>query len=64
MEYLAEKYPTIEYLVGHHEYRLFEDHPLWAEKDPSYRTEKSDPGERFMSAVREGVADLGLEGPP
>ena len=24
VRYLAKKYPTIEYLIGHHEYRLFE----------------------------------------
>jgi N-acetyl-anhydromuramyl-L-alanine amidase AmpD len=64
VRYLAEKYPTIRYLIGHLEYRRFEGHPLWEEIDSSYRTEKVDPGERFMAAVREGVADLGLEGPP
>lgn len=62
VRYLAERYSTIEYLIGHHEYRLFEGHPLWRELDPDYRTEKSDPGERFMSAVRDGVDDLGLKG--
>jgi N-acetyl-anhydromuramyl-L-alanine amidase AmpD len=64
VRYLAKKYPTIRYLVGHMEYRRFENHPLWLEKDTSYRTDKIDPGDRFMTAVREGVADLGLEGPP
>lgn len=64
VRYLAGKYPTIRYLIGHMEYRRFEGHPLWLEKDPDYRTEKADPGERFMTAVREAVADLGLEGPP
>ena len=37
---------------------------LWLELDESYRTEKIDPGDRFMTAVRDAVADLGLEGPP
>ena len=64
VRYLAEKHPTIEYLIGHHEYQLFEGHPLWRELDEGYRTEKIDPGERFMSAVRGEVADLGLKGPP
>lgn len=64
VRYLAEKYPTIEYLIGHMEYLAFEGHPLWLELDPDYRTEKTDPGDRFMTAVRAGVADLGLEGPP
>ena len=29
-----------------------------------FNGKKTDPGDRFMAAVREGVADLGLEGPP
>lgn len=64
VRYLAAKYPTIRYLIGHMEYLSFEGDPLWLETDPSYRTEKIDPGDRFMSAVRAAVADLGLEGPP
>lgn len=64
VRYLVAKYPTIEYLIGHHEYTAFEDHPLWRELDPEYRTSKIDPGEAFMSKVRAGVAELGLEGPP
>jgi beta-N-acetylhexosaminidase len=64
VRYLAKKYPTIEYLIGHHEYTFFEGHPLWLERDPNYRTKKTDPGERFMNAVRTQVADLGLKGPP
>jgi N-acetylmuramoyl-L-alanine amidase len=64
VRYLAKKYPTIEYLIGHHEYRLFEGHPLWLERDTAYRTTKSDPGDAFMAAVRAKVADLRLKGPP
>lgn len=63
VRYLREKYPTIEYLIGHHEYRTFEGHPLWLERDPAYRTVKNDPGDAFMSAVRAAVSDLGLKGP-
>jgi len=64
VRYLAEKYPTIQYLIGHMEYLDFEGHPLWLELDESYRTEKVDPGDRFMTTVRDAVADLRLEGPP
>jgi beta-N-acetylhexosaminidase len=64
VRYLVERYPTIQYLIGHMEYQDFVGHPLWLEQDEGYRTEKVDPGNRFMTAVREGVADLGLEGPP
>jgi N-acetylmuramoyl-L-alanine amidase len=63
VRYLAKKYPTIEYLIGHHEYRRFEGHPLWLERDSGYRTAKSDPGDAFMAAVRAEVADLRLKGP-
>jgi N-acetylmuramoyl-L-alanine amidase len=62
VRYLARNYPTIDYLIGHMEYREFEGHPLWRELDPTYRTDKIDPGERFMNAVRAAVADLGLKG--
>ena len=64
VRYLKNKYPTIDYLIGHYEYRKFEGHPLWLEVDDGYRTVKDDPGPRFMSAVRSGVADLKLMGPP
>lgn len=64
VRYLVEKYPTIQYLIGHSEYREFEGHRLWLELDDGYRTDKVDPGDRFMKAVREGVADLGLSEPP
>ena len=59
---LKEKYPCIEYLIGHYEYTLFAHHPLWKERDSTYRTEKTDPGVRFMTLLRQRVADLGLKG--
>lgn len=62
--YLKAKYPTIEYLVGHHEYRQMEHTSLWLEKDKGYRTVKSDPGEKFMSDIRDGVKCLNLKAPP
>ncbi len=58
VNYLAAKYPTIEYLVGHYEYRNFEKSRLWLERDASYRTTKKDPGERFMGLLRKAVAGL------
>ena len=64
VRYLAKKYPTIKYLIGHMEYQQFESHPLWLELDEGYRTEKTDPGDRFMTAVRDAVTELWLEGPP
>ena len=63
VKYLKQKYPNIEYLLGHHEYREMEKSPLWLEKDKGYRTEKADPGEKFMRKVRDGVNNLGLKKP-
>jgi len=64
VKYLKRKYPTIEYLIGHHEYRRMEKTPLWLEKDKGYRTVKYDPGVKFMKEVRAGVRWLGLKEPP
>jgi len=55
VKYLRAKYPTIKHLIGHHEYRGYENSPLWLEKDDGYRTTKADPGDRFMNAVRTGL---------
>ena len=48
VNYLKKKFDSIEYIVGHHEYRCFENSSLWLEKDSGYRTEKFDPGASFM----------------
>lgn len=62
--YLKGKFPTIEYLIGHHEYTQMESTPLWLEKDKGYRTVKRDPGEKFMRKVREAVGFMDLKKPP
>jgi beta-N-acetylhexosaminidase len=62
VKYLQKKFPSIEYLIGHYEYRCFEKTPLWLEKSSDYRTEKHDPSPRFMSEVRRGIS--GLKGAP
>ncbi|MEO9478025.1 MAG: peptidoglycan recognition family protein [Cyclobacteriaceae bacterium] len=58
-QYLKGKY-DIQYLIGHSEYTQFENHELWLEKDAGYRTEKSDPGEQFLSDIRAATIDLGF----
>lgn len=60
VNYLKSKY-DIDYVIGHHEYTNFEGHELWLEKDEGYRTEKSDPGEEFMSKIRAATNDLSLK---
>lgn len=57
VKYLKDKY-DIDYLIGHYEYTLFENHPLWLEKDAGYRTKKTDPGPDFMLEVRKVVNNL------
>lgn len=58
VQYLKNKYPKIDYLIGHYEYTSFEDHPLWLEIDDGYRTEKTDPGIEFMDQIRQSTATL------
>jgi beta-N-acetylhexosaminidase len=53
--YLQAKYPTISHVIGHHEYMQYEKSSLWLEKDTSYRTQKKDPGEQFMQALRSAL---------
>ncbi len=57
VKYLAKKY-DIEYIIGHHEYTLFESHKLWLEKDDGYRTKKTDPGDEFMAKVRKATTNF------
>lgn len=52
---LKRKFDTIEYVVGHYEYRCFENHELWLEVDDGYRTKKDDPSVRFMSELRSAI---------
>ena len=63
VKYLNDKY-DIEYLIGHYEYALFEDHELWLEVDEGYRTQKTDPGKQFMAEVRNAVKDLNFKPVP
>lgn len=49
---LKKQYPTIKYVIGHYEYGKFRHTNLWQEKDPQYFTKKSDPGPKFMKAIR------------
>lgn len=58
IRHLKWQYPKIQYLIGHHEYRKFEGHALWLETDSSYRTVKSDPGDKFMSRLGAEFSNL------
>ena len=63
IRYLRHKYPDVQVFLGHSEYRDLENpehpaHALFHENDPDYRTVKSDPGPRFMQALRAALTDL------
>jgi N-acetylmuramoyl-L-alanine amidase len=62
VRHLVDRYPTIEHLIGHSEYRQLERpahpaHELFHEELPAYRTKKSDPGRRFMRRLRRRLRD-------
>lgn len=59
---LKKRFPTIEYVVGHYEYRCFETDELWLEADRKYRTFKDDPSVRFMNELRANLS--GFKGAP
>ncbi len=61
VRYLKKKYPEIELLIGHYEYGRMKKTKYWLEKDDNYFTQKNDPGDIFMKAVRGRVVDLGLK---
>ncbi|MFC1743607.1 peptidoglycan recognition family protein [Candidatus Riflebacteria bacterium] len=64
IRYLVKKHTTITHLFGHHEYRKMEKHPYFKELDPKYRTNKIDPGDAFMTMVRQKIIALSLKKPP
>lgn len=61
VRYLKTKYPEIELLIGHYEYGRMKKTKYWLEKDDNYFTQKNDPGDIFMKAVRSRVVDLELK---
>lgn len=60
VRYLVAEHPSIDYLIGHSEYRHLERpihpaHELFHEELPEYRTEKRDPGRRFLKRLRRAL---------
>lgn len=51
--YLKKKYPQIETVIGHKDYLQYRKTPLWLERDPRYKTEKTDPGPTFVERVKQ-----------
>ena len=58
VKYLKEKYQSLEYMIGHHEYTHCKDSPFWLEKDKNYITVKYDPGKPFMHKLRQSLPNF------
>jgi N-acetyl-anhydromuramyl-L-alanine amidase AmpD len=56
---LVSRHP-IRYLLGHMEWKRFENSALFRELDPTYRNAKPDPGATFMRRLRAKLRPLGL----
>ena len=52
INFLKKEFDSIEYVVGHLEYRCFEKDKLWLEIDDNYRTKKDDPSVNFLNKIR------------
>jgi N-acetyl-anhydromuramyl-L-alanine amidase AmpD len=63
IKFLSKRH-SIDYVIGHYEYKLFIGHPLWKEVDPGYLTDKTDPGVDFIYKVRAGLSELNLKAIP
>lgn len=57
IQFLQNKYNTIQYVIAHYEYQDFVKSTLWLEIDDNYRTIKKDPSIRFMKALRKELQD-------
>ena len=64
IRHLKEKFPKIQYLIGHYEYTNFENSTLWMEKDKNYRTKKDDPDPEFVDEIYKAVPELRLKRKP
>lgn len=61
IRYLADKYPTIEYVWGHYQQYDAKESGLYIELVPDYDAEKIDPGPIFMRGLKEGLKDVNLK---
>lgn len=63
IEFLVDKYPSIEYMIGHDEYNdtTLPHYKLFRSLNPAYKPYgKIDPGPAFMSKLRKRLADDGV----
>lgn len=55
IRYLHEKYPSISYVFGHYQQDIARETGLYRENVAGYRSVKSDPGPKFMEALKENL---------
>jgi N-acetyl-anhydromuramyl-L-alanine amidase AmpD len=63
IRFLADKYPTIQYMIGHHEYnnKDLPHYKLFRSLNPAYKPYgKIDPGDWFMKKLRNRLAADGV----
>ncbi len=60
IRYLQEKYPTIKYVWGHYQQDRAKASGLFREKVVGYRTEKVDPGPKFMRGLHQALSRADL----
>ena len=60
IKYLKQKFPDIEYVLGHYQQGQAKQTDLWIEKIPTYYAEKIDPGPRFMKQLQISLSDTKL----
>lgn len=57
IRYLASRHPTVETMIGHSEYRGFEETYIFSEKT-AYRSDRvAEPGKKFLADLRERLDD-------
>ena len=61
IRYLCEGYPTIEYVFGHYQQVEARASGLYIENVPDYFAGKTDPGPKFMKALRDNLEGDGLK---
>lgn len=61
IQYLKEKYPTIQYVFGHYQQDKAKATGLYIENVKGYHSIKIDPGKKFMRGLRENLAGDGLK---
>ncbi|MGB0678082.1 MAG: membrane dipeptidase [Polyangiales bacterium] len=59
IRHLVQRHPSIQAVFGHHEATRMRQSPLYLEHKAGYRSDKRDPGDRFMRRVTAWLTDWG-----